>query len=75
MVGIGYGFTSKEDAKKWLNKAKKYGYSSDRFRKMYEKYVNKAHFKYLPLSQAKPFLKDAYGHKADEYRKKLKKVM
>ena len=74
MIGIGFGFSSKKDAEKWMKKARKYGYRSDKFKKMYDKYLNKAKFGYLSFTQSKPYLKDAYGDKAREYRKRLKDV-
>lgn len=74
-IGIGFGFGSEKEARQWMKKARKYGYSSDKFQKMYDKHRDKIEFDYLSFKEAKPFLKDAYGDKADEYRKKLKKVM
>jgi hypothetical protein len=75
MIGIGYTFSSKKDAQEWLKKAKKYGYGSQKFRNMYEKYRDKVKFGYLSFKEAKPYLREAYGEVADKYRKKLKGVM
>jgi hypothetical protein len=74
LIGIGYAFATKKDAEKWLNKAKKYGFGSDKFRKMYDGYLKTHNFGYLPFRSAKPFLKEAYGEVADRYRKRLKEL-
>jgi len=70
-IGIGYYFKSFKDAKRFLNIAKKYGYGSPKFDKMYNKYSSNLTFGYLPFKEAKPFLKEAYGDVAERYKKRL----
>jgi len=73
-TSLGYPFKTKGDAKRFIKIANKYGYGSDKFRKMHERHLSNVYFGYLSYKQSLPYLEDAYGDVAEKYKRRLERA-